>query len=139
MNRAIPFAEMLEAFEFASFGQPGESEAYLRKDTGTFHYHSEHGDEEPLPSDIESERYIAIPHKNDLNLGKTLALRFAAEVMPDDETEIRAIFSRSGAYARFRDLLENRGTIQQWYDFEEKAKAEALRAWCSDNAIAIDG
>lgn len=130
---------MLEAFEFASSGQPGESAAYLCKDTGTFHYQSEYGEEEPLPDDIESERYVAIPHKNDLDLGKSLVLRFAAEVMPDDERKIREIFSRPGAYARFKDLLENRGTLQRWYDFEEKAKGEALRAWCNTNAIAIDG
>lgn len=139
MSRAIPFAEMLEAFEFASLGQPGESAAYLCKDAGTFHFHSEYGDEEPLPDDTESERYIAIPHKNDLDLGKRLVLRFAAEVMPDDERKIHEIFSRPGAYARFRDLLENRGTLKQWYAFEEKAKGEALRAWCAEHAVEIDG
>lgn len=139
MNRVIPFAEMLEAFEFASFGQPGESEAYLCLDTGVFHYHSDYGDEEPLPDDIESDRYIVIPHRNDLDLGKPLVLRFAAEVVPEAETQIRKMFTRAGAYRRFRALLEDRGKLQQWYDYEEAAKAEALRAWCADNAIAIDG
>lgn len=130
---------MLDAFEFASFGHPGESEAYLCRDTGTFHYHSDYGDHEPLPDDIESERYVVLPHKNDLDLGRRLVLRFAAEVMPDDEPKIQEIFRRPGAYARFKVLLERRGALQQWYTYEDEAKREALRAWCADKEIEIDG
>jgi hypothetical protein len=67
------FDALIEAFEFASFGQPGEHEAYLCVETGQVYWHSEYGDdEEPLPDDIENaEKYIAIPHKNELGLGRS--------------------------------------------------------------------
>lgn len=137
MNR-IRFDELLDAFEVASFGQPGESEAYLRKDDGTFHCHSEYGDADPLPDGIDSEKYIQIPHKNALDLGRNLAVRFGSEVMPGDLRTIEEIFSRTGAFARFKGLLESRGLLQRWYDYEDQAKKDAIRAWCAENAIEID-
>lgn len=134
------FDALLEAFEFVSFGQPGEHEAYLCTKTGEIHWHSEYGDnEEPLPDDIEDpEKYIPIPHKNDLGLGKPLVLKFAGGFMPDALDRVREIFRRPKAYARFKDLLEHRGTLQQWYEYEATAQKNALRDWCEDRGIKLD-
>ncbi len=135
----VKFAEIRDAFDFVSFGQLGEHEAYLCVKTGAIYWRSEYcDDEEPLPEDIEdSSRYIAIPHKNDLDLGKALVLRFAEKHLPESYDTVQAIFSRSGAYARFKDLLDSRGVLQQWYGYEEAAIEEALRRWCEDNDIEI--
>jgi len=52
--------------------------------TGEIFWHTEIGDnEEELPEDIDDEKYIAIPYKNDLNLGKQLALSFLQEYLPE--------------------------------------------------------
>lgn len=132
MSVAVKFDDLLDAFDFVSAGQPMEHEAYLNVDTGVIHYHSEIGDdEEPLPDDMEdSGKYIAIPHKNDLGLGRRLVLRFAAEILPDALDDVYGIFARRGAYGRFKNLLERRGALQQWYEYEEKSRKEALREWC---------
>jgi len=136
----VKFDDLELAFQFVSSGAPMENEAYLCRDTGVIYWHSDFGDnEEELPDDIDSEKYVAIPHKNTLDLGKHLALRFTASVLPDRATEVQAIFSRRGAYARFKDFLERCGELQQWYDYEEKAQRQALRRWCEDNDIGIDG
>ena len=135
------FDEVLEAFEFVSAGQPMENEAFLSRDTGVIHWRSDYDDKlEPLPGDIdEGEKYIAMPHKYDLDLGKHLVLRFAEESMSDALDEVRDIFSRRGAYARFKDLLEHRGMLQQWDEYEAAAKREALQEWCRENGVEIDG
>ncbi|MBX9811696.1 MAG: hypothetical protein K2Y16_08810 [Burkholderiales bacterium] len=67
------------AFEFVSSGPPMEHNAYLSIDTGRIYWISELASvEEEIPDDLEtSDRYIAIPHRNDLDLGRNLALRFA--------------------------------------------------------------
>lgn len=137
----VKFQDLLLAFDFVSSGAPMEHEAYLCKETGVIHWHSEYGDveEEELPGDIDSDKYVEIPHKNDLDLGKRLVLKFAAEFLPDEYDKVGEIFSRRGAYVRFKELLERNGKLQQWYDYEEKAQNEALRAWCEDNGIEIDG
>lgn len=84
-------------------------------------------------------KYIAIPHKNDLELGKRLVLRFADEFLPDVLDEVYDIFRRRGAYGRFKNLLERRGMLSQWYEYEEKSQKEALRRWCEDSEIELHG
>lgn len=137
----IKFSDIRDAFDFVSFGQPMEHEAYLCLKTGEIYWHSEYGDvEEPLPEDIdETGRYVEIPRKNDLGLGKALVLSFTEKHLPDSYDKVREIFSHSGAYARFKDLLDFHGMLKQWYEYEEKATEETLRCWCKDNDIEIIG
>lgn len=139
---SVKFADIQDAFDFVSFGDElMEHYAYLSKETGKIYWHSEFDDDEdePLPDDIDDdEKYIAIPHKNDFNLGKNLVLQFAAEQLPESYDKVREIFSRRGAYARFKDLLEYQDMLQQWYDYEQQAGENALREWCNDCDIKID-
>ena len=62
--------ELRTAFEFVSFGAPLEPSSYICVDTGKIYCHSVSvglEEEEDLPEDLEtSDRYIAVPHKNDL-------------------------------------------------------------------------
>jgi hypothetical protein len=66
--------ELRTTFEFVSFGAPLEHSAYICVDTGKIYCHSVSAgleEEEDLPEDLEtSDRYIAVPHKNDLGLGR---------------------------------------------------------------------
>jgi hypothetical protein len=135
------FNDVLDAFEFVSFGPPMEHAAYLSTETGAIYWHSEFGDNfEELPPDIDAEgKYLSIPHKNDLGLGKRLAIAFAEEFLADDVGKVRAIFGRRGAYARFKDLLEQRGMLNRWYEFEASAQKEALLRWCRENGVDVDG
>jgi len=113
---------------------------YLCVETGVIHYPSEFDDEEEesLPEDIsDSEKYIPVPHKNDLGLGKRVALRFADDLLPDASDEIHDIFRHRGAYGRFKNLLEHRGLLQQWYGYEEEARNKALREWCEVSEIEL--
>src|SRR5437660_5791759 len=107
---AVSFSDLQLAFEFVSSGGMGENEAYLDRQSGKIYWHSEFGDnDENLPDDIDNEKYIAIPDKKELELGKPLALDFAREFLSDDCGEVRQIFNRRGAYHRFKDLLARRG------------------------------
>jgi len=70
-GRSFKFENIEEGFHFVSFGAPMEHDAYLSLETGEIHFHSEYGDTEPLPEDIdEPGKYLSLPHKNDLGLGK---------------------------------------------------------------------
>lgn len=137
----VRFDDLLEAFEFVSAGQPLEHEAYLCVETGVIHYHSEFGDlDEVLPEDVgDSERYVPIPHKNDLDLGRRLALDFADAELVEDLDDVHDMFKHKGAYSRFKSLLQRRSKLQHWYEYEESRKKEALREWCEANNIQIHG
>ena len=72
-----------------------EHQAFLDKETGKIYYHSELGDDmEEFPQDIDDEKYIEIPHKNDLDLGKHLVLDFSHQYVSGDVEKIQTIFSR---------------------------------------------
>jgi hypothetical protein len=139
----VKFEDVLYAFEFVSMGN-GSSEAILCKRTGTVYSHSYDVEMEPsfdeLPHDYENDpNYIAIPDKRELDLGKRLVLDFTREFLPDDFDAVRRIFSKRGAYAKFKDLLMRRGGLDRWYDFEATATERALREWCEVNEIPLTG
>ena len=135
---AVTFKEIEEAFSFVSSAPESEHEAFLDRITGKIYYHSDMlEDFEELPEDIDDERYIAIPSNKELDLGKRLVQVFIYEYLPDAAEEVEAIFRRKGAYARFKALLERRGILQKWYDFETEAEEEALRFWCQENGIEL--
>lgn len=108
------FAELQDAFEFVSAGAPGENEAYLDRQSGKIYWHSEYGDfDEELPDDLDDEKYIAIPDKRELDLGKPLVSDFVRQFLPNDYDEVRRIFGRKGAYGRYKDLLVERHALDR--------------------------
>jgi len=59
--------------------------------------------------------------------------------MPDDLVDVQDIFRRRGAYSRFKDLLDSRGLLKEWFEYDERAGKEALQQWCQDQGLEIDG
>jgi hypothetical protein len=136
---AVPYDEISSAFEFVGSAAPTEHSAYISLDTGRIYFVSELASmDEEVPDDFEtSDRYIAVPHKNELELGKTLALQFTAHEMSDAYERVESIFRYKGAYGRFKDLLETKGLLENWYRFESGAHDKALREWCAENGIQV--
>jgi hypothetical protein len=139
----VSFQEILTAFEFVASSDPGMHEAILCRRTGKIYWRSEASDLEELndaPDDVEDdENYVAIPDQRELDLGKPLVLDFARAFLPDDVDEVRSIFSKRGAYQKFRALLTRRNALARWHDFESKATEQALRQWCALNSIEVTG
>jgi hypothetical protein len=138
------FQEILLSFEFVASGGGGLHEAFLCKQTGKIYWRSETSDldelEDEVPDDVEDgEKYTPIPDKQELGLGKPLALAFAREHLSNDFDEVRYMFSKRGAYKNFRAMLIRRNALERWYDFESKATERALREWCELNSVQITG
>jgi hypothetical protein len=90
-----------------------------------------------FPIWTSSRKYIAIPDKREFGLGKPLALDFARECLPGCFDEVRYMFSKRGAYKKFRALLIRTNALDRWYDYESKATERALRNWCEFNSIEV--
>ena len=135
----VTYEEISSAFEFVASGAPMEHSAYISLDTGQIYWASELASlDEELPEDIDtSDRYLVVPHKTELGLGKNLPLRFAAQELPDSYERVASIFRSKGAYGRFKQLLADNGLLENWYKFEEEASDKALREWCAANDIQI--
>ena len=135
----MKYPDVENAYMFVSMSPPDEHYAYLNKETGETYYVSTLGDSDELPDDLEeNEKYISIPHKNDLNLGRDLVFDFISANLPAEYEQVRRMFSKKGAYARLKELLEAKGQLEAWYEFENKATEEALRGWCKENDIRLD-
>ena len=136
----VDYDELSLAFDFVSSGAPMEHQAFVSLDTGRIFWASVSNpvEDEELPDDLDtSDRYLEIPHKNDLDLGQELALQFVEERLPWQYNRAAAIFGRRGAYRRFKDLLASEGCLDQWYAFEAEATERARRAWCRENDIHL--
>jgi hypothetical protein len=136
----VSLNDLLQAFEFISCGYGEENQAFICKQSGKIYWQSSLTDDldDTLPEDIsDSDSYLQIPDKKELGLGKPLALDFAQQFLPNDFDEIRQIFKKKGAYARFKGLLDRRRALNQWYDFEAKAEEEALRMWIELQSIEV--
>ena len=134
----VDMRELRDAFDFVSAGEAFDNSAYISLDTGKIYWRSTAVDleEKDLPKDIDnSARYLAVPSQRELDLGRRLALTFVAEELSDDYDTVAAFFRRPGAYGRFKNLLDTRGKLERWYDFEARATDAALRAWCAEHGI----
>jgi len=137
---AVSFDDIENGFLFVSMDQQFMHNAYLCKETGEILYTSEMGDSDELPDDIDDpEKYIVIPHKNELDLGKALVIEFTSEYLPEELDSVYSIFRRKGAYSRYKDLLESKGVLEDWYEFENERQKIALKKWCQENNIEIKG
>ena len=136
---SVNAAELRDAFEFVSAGLLDEHIASISIDTGRIDLASSLVEtEEQVPDDLEtSDHYIAVQHKNELGLGRDLALSFTERELPGDYDIVAGFFRRKGAYGRFKQLLELRGMLDKWYDFENTATEEALSAWCEASGIQV--
>jgi hypothetical protein len=137
---SVSVVELRNAFDFVSLGAPFEHSAYISLDSGEIYWDSDYAElgGESLPQDLDtSDRYLAVPHKNDLNLGHRLALAFVDQEMANDYATVQGFFRRRGAYGRFKELLQMRGMLQRWYEFEERATEAALRSWCDEHSIQL--
>lgn len=135
----LKYSDLEDAFLFVSSDRPGMNTATIDLGTGAIRYHS------GLAGDLDDEYdeteevgpFIEIPHKTELDLGRSLVFRFVDEALPHLADEVDAIFRRKGAYGRFKDLLAREGKLEDWHKFEDQADERALREWCAVNGIPL--
>ena len=135
----LSFEDLLDAYEWVSADPSYENTAYVNRSTGAVYWDTDAADtSEELPDDIEDgTKYIAVPHKHDLDLGKSLVFEFADEHIQDDVGKVSGFFRRPGAYGKFKDLLERRNLLETWYEFERKRTEIAFHHWAAENSIPL--
>ena len=135
----IEYKDIEEAFEFVSAGEMYSHNAVVDMQTGKVFFQAESGDLDEFPEDIDDKRYKSIPSKSDLRLGRPLVISFIHQHIPDAYDEVQRIFSRSGAYSRFKAFLECRNRLSHWYEYEEQETVRAIREWCQGQSIDLIG
>jgi hypothetical protein len=140
MNTRIDLQDLLGAFEWVSSGGVTgvDCAAYVHKATGSIHWSGEGLDEE-LPDDIDDEsQYVAVPSKHDLELGRSLALRFVSENIPDSYEIVRQYFRKKGAYSHFKAELDRAGQLEAWHEYEQRVIQETLHKWSKEHGFILE-
>ena len=135
----ISIGDLEHAFLFASAGSELDAGAYLDRETGEFRYTGVDLDE---PADAaeelaDSDRYLPVPNKYDLDLGKALVFDFIETRLPDAMDEVLEQFRHRGAYPRFKAFLDDRDQLDAWYDYEHRKTLEALRDRAAGEGIEL--
>ena len=132
----VKLDDLALALEFSS-SDYDDSCAYLCTESGHIYYDSD-ATEDVLPDDIfENIKYIEIPSKSDLDLGKPLVLQFVAQYLPLEIDAVHAFFRSRGAYSKFKTLLEKHNALDKWYAYEQSAQKKELLFWCENNGIDV--
>jgi hypothetical protein len=128
-----------EAYHFVNGARFGERRALLHRPTGKAYYTSTTADYGELPTEAKtSSDYLAIPHKQELPLGKELVNDFVQEHCPQQMARITMIFARKDAYRHLKDLLTGLGLIETWYLYEDAREREELQTWCREHDLGLD-
>ena len=139
----ITYADLEAALGWSSSGGQGENEALIclahSSRPAQVYYRSAYGDEpEPLPDDIDDESlYLAVPHQNELNLGRDLIFRFVETQAPQIESQVKAAFRQRGAYSKFKSAVDRAGLLAQWFAFEAAETRTALTSWAEENGLVV--
>ena len=134
----MKFSELEEAFEFVGGAAQCERMAMLCVQTGQICFRSELSGFDEIPEEAyDSALWREVPHPKQLGLGNELVFAFIAQRLPADIDRVRSIFSRKGAYSRYKGLLEGRGILEEWYEFENASLKEAILKWCRDESIEV--
>ncbi len=121
----------------SEYGQ--EIHCYISKLTGDIVHDNEELSGEPCPvEDIEGDPdYLHLPDKFDLHLGQRMVWRFVDFEIPDLEPKVREIFTRKGAYRRWKDFLDRNDLLDKWHQFENDSTRAALLDWCQSHEIPV--
>ena len=137
----VTLDDLQMAMMFVSGQMGAENEAYLCRATGEIYFTGPYADDKvPIPDDLDDpDKYIGIPSQHNLDLGQALIFKFVREMMPDAYDEVRQIFSRKGAYRRYKDLLDREEKLDLWHQYEEQAVRKTLLEWCEENGVSVSG
>ena len=97
-------SELIDALEIASMSNFGECQAFVCRQSGKIYCRMDPlyvGElDEELPDDLDDEeKYVQVPEKQELDLGKPLVMDFTRAILPQDLDDVRDMFRRNGLCA----------------------------------------
>lgn len=138
---AVDLNDLQGAVDWVSNRYMG-NEAYVCRSTGKIYWVSGDGgfddEETEVPTDVDdSEKYIPVPSRQELDIGTRLAFDFVTQNLPAQYEQVRDIFRRKGAYGKFKELLGRCELLESWYAYSEEQSLIAIRKWSESEHVDI--
>lgn len=132
MNK-VKLQTIIDALELVN----DETSVYYDTESGNTEIWLEYGDndidEEELEERLDEGRYIAFPDRMEINEYHMME----AFAYNRDERLVVAIKGR-GAFRRFKDMAENIGLIDDWYEFRDNCYKSRAEDWCRTHNLEWD-
>ena len=129
----------LQTIVDALYDTDDENVLYLDKEVGETVLIQDgivYGAEDVSPDEVEDGgRFIALPSSFDIN-NWMIMQKFIWNL--DDEAlrnRLNDAIHRSGAFSRFRDIVDDAGITDDWYAFRDDSYRSIAIEWCEDNDI----
>jgi hypothetical protein len=137
---SVKYDDLENAYSFVSAAGSFDAAAYICRESGKVYWEcDEYGDEFEVSEDVgDRKKFVQVPDKFDLDLGKGLVFRFVRESLSEYKEDVSRIFRRRGAYTRFKDFLFDRGKLDAWYAFENSSTEEVLRLWAEGEGFVVE-
>lgn len=125
-----------DAFNYISEGQPGDRRALVHRVSGEVFLASFTAGFDQIPPETANDPdYLLIPRRQDLDPGKGLILAFFNTHAQSEVPQVKAIFTRSGAFRNVKDLMRRLHLLDLWHLYHEEKIEEFLRKWCVENGL----
>jgi L-methionine (R)-S-oxide reductase len=157
MAKKIKLSEIVDNLDIQSDG----IEAFLNKKTGKvviitemdrseledYDALDEDESEEDFLDDLENgsdevqdffeheEDYLQLPSQDDIHEYDIMADFCDSVKNPQHSSQLKRAIKGSGAFRRFKDLVNDLGIEQQWYRFRNAAFKDIAVEWCEDNQL----
>ena len=116
----------------------GEDCFYYNKITGELEYFNR---EQENPNDLdideidEDENVVALPSKYSIDdYGIMKDFMFAQKDKKIHDAIYDSIHQK-GAFRKFRQVVEQYGILQKWYEFKDKEYEDIVKEWCEKNGL----
>jgi hypothetical protein len=126
MQMPIRFSDLLDAFKFVIARDFDQNHAFIQRDRRDICKSEASGADELLDDVGDGTKYSAIPTTRPSISAGPWSWTLQANVASDFD-EVRHMFTKKGAYAKFKALPARGGALARRYSFEERATERALR------------
>jgi len=134
----MPFDAIEDAFNYISSGPPDDRSAMVHRGSGKVYLASVELAFDQAPPEAENDPdYLIIPRKQDLDPGKGLILAFFNDHAQAQVPQVKAIFTRSGAFRHVKDLMRRLQLLDLWHVYEQQQIDALLRKWCQDKGLNL--
>lgn len=135
----IRFQDLFNAFEFVSYVDIAENAVFVDIKTEKIHYFMKMmGNYQQHYIDQLDHRYcFRVPHNNELNLGKVLALQFCQEKKIQLQQHLLEISDEEKFHSELDRVLQALSMNDEWCNYKRAAQQNALKQWCQGKTIAI--
>jgi len=127
-----------DAFNYINNGPPGDRKAMVHRVTGKVFLASVQLEFDQAPAEAADDPdYLQLPRRQDLDPGKGMILAFFNSHAQAEVPQVKAIFTRSGAFRNVKDLMRRLRLLDLWHLYQEQQIDQLLRKWCRDKGLSL--